>query len=176
MGFNEKMTTLADAIRDKTNQTKELNLDEMATSVASIEVGGENVTDETTAYTAKLASLETAISDLETELQGKASGGSGGGGIETCIVDLDSPFNLELERLAYSNGNAIINISAENIDNINDRMSLTIAKNSILFVESNDNACSLAIEGDAELISAHGGMIIVNIAGDCSLDYELMLG
>lgn len=48
---------------------------------------GEDVTDETNAYTTKLASLETAITALETELAGKASGGSGGGGgVSTCTV------------------------------------------------------------------------------------------
>ena len=46
MGFDEKMTTLADTIRSKTNQTKELTLDEMATSVESIEVGAPVPTDE----------------------------------------------------------------------------------------------------------------------------------
>ena len=37
--------------------------------------GGEDVTDETNAYTDKLASLESAIGALEAELEGKASGG-----------------------------------------------------------------------------------------------------
>ena len=46
MGFDEKMTTLADTIRNKTNQTKDLTLDEMATSVESIEVGAPVPTDE----------------------------------------------------------------------------------------------------------------------------------
>ena len=46
MGFDEKMTTLADTIRSKTNQTKDLTLDEMATSVESIEVGAPVPTDE----------------------------------------------------------------------------------------------------------------------------------
>lgn len=49
---------------------------------------GEDVTSETNAYTNKLATLETAITALETELQGKASGGSGGGNIETCTVTI----------------------------------------------------------------------------------------
>ena len=39
---------------------------------------GEDVTDEVNAYTNKIALLETAVSNLETELAGKASGGSGG--------------------------------------------------------------------------------------------------
>lgn len=46
MGFDEKMTTLADTIRSKTNQTKDLTLDEMTTSVESIEVGAPVPTDE----------------------------------------------------------------------------------------------------------------------------------
>ena len=40
MSFDEKMTDLADAIREKTNQTESLSLDEMASSVRSIELGG----------------------------------------------------------------------------------------------------------------------------------------
>lgn len=44
----------------------------------SVNVAGEEVTAETNEYTSKLASLETAITALETELEGKASGGSGG--------------------------------------------------------------------------------------------------
>jgi hypothetical protein len=54
---------------------------------ATVNVAGEDVTTETNAYTTKLATLETAITALETELQGKASGGSSdGGSIETCSV------------------------------------------------------------------------------------------
>lgn len=45
---------------------------------ATVNVTGEDVTDETNTYTSKLATLETAITELETELQGKASGGSSG--------------------------------------------------------------------------------------------------
>lgn len=41
-------------------------------------VAGEDVTTETNTYTSKLAILETAITDLETELQDKANGGSSG--------------------------------------------------------------------------------------------------
>ena len=60
---------------------------------ATVNVAGEDVTSETNAYTNKLATLETAITQLETELQGKASGGgSGGGNIETCTVTIVHPW------------------------------------------------------------------------------------
>lgn len=236
MGFNEKMTTLADAIRGKTNQTKDLTLDEMATSVESIKAGvdtndatasadeilqgetayvaggkvtgtftidneltaqdnlitqiqsalqnkaagsepmlqektvtptkssqsvtpdsqydglskvtvnaipsdyiipsgtktittngthdvkscasatvnvaGEDVTTETNAYTTKLATLETAITALETELQGKAGGGSGGGGsIETCTVTIS--FQYGDPRDIWISGTQLINNSIQ---------------------------------------------------------------
>ena len=44
---------------------------------ATVNVAGEDVTEETNAYTSKIASLESAVSALETELAGKASGAGG---------------------------------------------------------------------------------------------------
>lgn len=49
---------------------------------------GEDVTEETNAYTAKISQLETAIAALENELQGKASGGES---IKTCTVTITTP-------------------------------------------------------------------------------------
>ena len=57
-------------------------------TVAAIPSNYEDVGTETSAYTTKLTTLETAITALETELQGKASGGSGG--VETCNVTITS--------------------------------------------------------------------------------------
>lgn len=57
-----------------------------AITVGAIPSNYEDVGTETNAYTAKLATLETAITALETELEGKASGGSGGASVETCTV------------------------------------------------------------------------------------------
>lgn len=62
-----------------------------AITVAAIPSKYEDVGTETSAYTTKLTSLETAITALETELQGKASGGSGGssdGGIQYEIITI----------------------------------------------------------------------------------------
>lgn len=51
---------------------------------------GEEVTAETNAYTEKVAQLTTAVTALENELAGKASGGTGGGNIEYVIGSVDS--------------------------------------------------------------------------------------
>lgn len=56
-------------------------------TVNAIPSNYEDVTDETNAYTEKLATLGAAITALETELEGKASGGSGGS-VETCTVQI----------------------------------------------------------------------------------------
>lgn len=53
----------------------------------------EDVTDETTAYTTKLAALETAMNELNTELDGKAAGGSGSA-VETCTVTIISGYTI----------------------------------------------------------------------------------
>lgn len=75
---------------------------------ATVNVAGEDVTDETNAYTSKLATLETAITALETELQGKASGGSGGGGesVETCTVSIS--FNEGVPRNLLISGTQLV--------------------------------------------------------------------
>lgn len=82
---------------------------------ATVNVAREDVSAETNAYTNKLATLETAITQLETELQGKASGGSGGGGsVETCTVTVNcnpwksilaTIFNGEIETYSRCEGN-----------------------------------------------------------------------
>lgn len=71
--------------------------------------GGEDVTAETSAYTAKLATLETAITALETELQGKASGGgSSSDVVETCTLRVSNSdgkfyvYGIEYEALENS--------------------------------------------------------------------------
>ena len=109
---NEKMTALANEIRELSGTTETIGLDAMATHVgeANSEVdsqvellaqavaalegktsgggSGEDVTAETNEYTTKLASLGAAIAELETELEGKASGG--GINVETYTVTIKS--------------------------------------------------------------------------------------
>lgn len=102
-------------------------------------------------------------------MAGKASGGSDGG-IETCTVDLASPFDWELEHLLYSNGNELVDFYP---NNAYDRISLTVAKNTMLFInlvgELTDDPI---IVGDAEMI--YGGnfysVCLFSINGDCSIN------
>ena len=80
---------------------------------ATVNVAGEDVTTETNAYTAKLATLETAITALETELQGKASGGSGGGSVETCSLTVIDP-TMKIANFIYqSASDGIVQILAD---------------------------------------------------------------
>ena len=94
----------------QTNNTQYASLIETLRGKA-VSSGGEDVTDETAAYTTKLATLETAISALESELEGKASGGSGGTSIETCTVTVTCP-NATDWGYAYTayNGTVITSI------------------------------------------------------------------
>lgn len=61
-------------------------------TVGAIPSNYEDVSTETDAYTTKIASLETAISALETELEGKTSGGSSGGSVEIASVTVAGSF------------------------------------------------------------------------------------
>lgn len=80
-------------------QTNNSSLEEIITQLNNMpdagNTTGEDVTEETTAYTAKIDQLETAVAALETELQGKASGGGSGGNesIETCSVNISSDYS-----------------------------------------------------------------------------------
>lgn len=97
---NEKMTALADEVRELSGSTELKGIDEMTSDIASAndEIvdqaeliaqiaaalegkattgNGEDVTTEVNAYTAKITSLETAVTALEEELAGKTAGGSG---------------------------------------------------------------------------------------------------
>ncbi len=62
-------------------------------TVAAIPSNYEDVGTETNAYTTKLASLETAVTALETELQGKASGDSTSS-VETLTGTVSAPGGL----------------------------------------------------------------------------------
>ena len=92
----DELVNIANSVRRKNNISKEMSLDEIAEEINNISGGGggEDVTAETTEYTTKLASLETAITALETELAGKASGGSGGGICPSLTITGDSTIQI----------------------------------------------------------------------------------
>jgi hypothetical protein len=105
MSVNEKMSALANEIRELSGATELLGIDKMTTNVSDAndevsvqtslitqlvdtlqgKVAGSNedVTVETDTYTAKITSLETAVTALENELAGKTSSGN----VETCTLE-----------------------------------------------------------------------------------------
>jgi hypothetical protein len=82
----------------QTNNTKYASLIDTLRG-KSLPTGGEDVTTETNAYTEKLASLETAITALESELAGKASGG-GSGDVE-CVTVVISGTPMSTTFITY---------------------------------------------------------------------------
>ena len=78
------LTNIANKIRNKTNSAAAIRVKDWEDAIDSI--NGEAVTEETNAYTTKISQLETAVTALETELAGKASGG--GTSFETCVIEI----------------------------------------------------------------------------------------
>lgn len=98
----------------QTNNTKYASLIETLRGKAA-GGSGEDVTNETNAYTTKLAALETAVAALESELEGKASGGSGSG-VEVEVITITEtdtsqiPFTLKrvTKTIGSYNGDSAI--------------------------------------------------------------------
>ena len=102
-------------------------------TVAAIPSNYEDVTTETTAYTNELADLVSQISALETALQGKASGGSGGGSVETCTVTIvDYGCGTSAAYNTFENG-ALKAVLYENRTNP-ESYEVEVAKGSVLLV------------------------------------------
>ena len=116
-----------------------------AITVGAIPSNYEDVSNETNAYTTKLASLETAIDALETELAGKASGGSGGDIQETVTgtVSALGPIGID-GSYSYVDGNGNLQTSS-NTGNI------SVMKKSIIVAYSNGTG-SPSVSGGASLV------------------------
>lgn len=71
-----------------------------ASATVSIAATGEDVTDETNAYTEKVTQLTNAVTALENELAGKASGGSAGVNLATSTVQITNTNGIAC--LAYT--------------------------------------------------------------------------
>lgn len=95
-----------------------------AVTVGPIPSNYEDVTDETNALTTKLAALEQSMNVLNSELDGKASGGSNdSGNMETCTVtfvandNISYDFNYVIlyDGYLYSTGDFVIGQSEQNM-------------------------------------------------------------
>lgn len=130
-------------------------------TVAAIPSNYEDVATETSAYTTKIASLETAIVALESALEGKAGSGSGGGSVETCTVAL-----LSAGIYYYTDENMTLQ-SVEGATNI------TVVKNTMVGVESNfaqsGTTVELLVDGQCQTVFWTGSHGYVAVSGDGSL-------
>lgn len=134
---------------------------------------GEDVTTETNDYTTKITQLESAVTALETELQGKASGG--GGSVETCTVTIEytgiSALTIDEEFFAYTNSQG--NFVSVPFTDFGDGgwgfsilTTFEVAKGTLFYVTYGYAGC----EGDCimlDYVSDSGKVVAVN--GDCTI-------
>lgn len=117
----------------------------------------EDVTDETIAYTTKLAAFETAMNELNTELDGKAAGGSGSS-VETCTVTLYS-------ITAYTTGFSIVDetgvVSTCSPTWTEDRYAASVTVNNVVC------GSAIAIYGSHSVYIAGTAELITN--SDCTV-------
>lgn len=96
--------------------------------------GGEDVTAETDAYTEKLTALETAITALETELEGKAAGG--GVSVETYTGTISSDFR-EGVVVYYTDDTFTLRselVPVVDFMSSNEPLSITVAANTVVYI------------------------------------------
>ena len=120
---NEKMTALADEIRELSGTSGTMGLDAMANAVHT-----ENVN-----FESNLSTQDNLIAQIQTALQGKAAGGgngSGGGSIETITVKYNSL--PEPDMMIHYIDRAMSLQSAT----VNRGSSFTVAKNTIFVIEN----------------------------------------
>lgn len=129
----------------------------------------EDVTTEINTYTAKLALLETAITALETELQGKAGGGSGGGSIETANITLinNNRFDDYYVYGAWVDNSYISSYSTDVY--CEDSKIKTTVKGSYITL---DNTLTISITGSYSNVGFLGSAHLISIDGDCTITFE----
>lgn len=149
---------------------------------ATVNVAGEDVSAETDAYTSKLATLETAITALENELQGKAAGGGSGGGSETYTVTIDAS-NIPSGSYFIQNEFGVYYMSNDgsfpDMDGLfssnNFTQTFSVSKG-ILCVTDITLAdafygSNVIIDGSASLVVAEYYTMIFAITGDCTITF-----
>lgn len=142
--------------------------------------GGEDVTAETAAYTEKMQELETAITALETELEGKAAG-SGGVNVETCTVTVknylcaDAAVNEYQQQFAYVDGSLntiVFELPVQeglcwNTDPITH--TFTVAKGTLIY-NYYGLGCSNAGNNLTPVYAASSLCFVAIVNGDCTIN------
>lgn len=146
----------------QTNNTKYASLIETLRGKAA-GGSGEDVSNETNAYTNKITALETAVAELETALEGKASGGSSGGNLETCTVTVVSEAPGP-GTVWYLDGSS--SVKTIYFPDYGDSTSITVLKNSIIAITS-----LMATAGNITHLVSGAGCCVFFVSGDCSITY-----
>jgi hypothetical protein len=141
----------------QTNNTKVASLTEVLKTKGT--PSGEEVTEETNAYTAKLETLETAIAALETELEGKASGGGGSASIETTTLSFvaDGPCENFMDTISYMDKNGVAVYED----------AFYFAGDTILVMKNSIFVTPLQLFGDVTMLYSSGLLNIYKITGEC---------
>lgn len=122
-----------------------------AVTVGAIPSNYEDVTTETTAYTTKLAELNTALTTLESELQGKAADGGSGGNVDTCTITVNANASAKVYYTTVNNGivTTVIGELAEGESSVSTATFTDVACNTLLYISSVRLSC---IQGSAQKV------------------------
>jgi hypothetical protein len=139
-----------------------------AVTVAAIPSNYEDVGTETSAYTTKLESLETAVAALETELQGKASGGSGGA--KTCTVTIEQLSLYGIPYIIYGvdSDGSIIEVTMSSSDS---SVSITTTRGLLAVLSPTGSLPGLSVSGSVEYITSGYMLHLFSVQGDGQIIY-----
>ena len=132
----------------------------------NVNVAGEDVTAETTAYTTKLASLETAITALETELEGKASGGSGDGSTPAVVTLVPDKYGMSGSVFYYTDA-ATNTVASTAVEATTININVTVG--TLVFIKNFGNYGSYS--GSCTELYHNYGQGVYSIAGDCEFTF-----